>query len=199
MQAILALLAAAVSVLMVGGAIEATKPRKGRSSGFPSNDGNDDSSSPFPAHDPTSNDTKTTFPSSPPSGCMDCKDWSGAFPDKPAGISDTGGQEVVDTGPAAYNARQHDVGDCGETIAEDELKKEGYDEVISIKNNSGHGIDKIGRNSKTGQVKMVEVKTTEGNRPPRMTKGQEKGGEKFNEIVDFIYEQAPVAPMRIEA
>lgn len=57
---------------------------------------------------------------------------------------------------------------------------DGFDEVISVENNSGHGVDLIGRNSRTGEVKVWEVKTTDGTVPGRLSDAQGKlGGEGF--------------------
>lgn len=56
----------------------------------------------------------------------------------------------------------------------------GFDEVISVENNSGHGVDLIGRNSKTGEVIVWEVKTTDGEVPGRLSNAQKGlGGEGF--------------------
>ena len=57
---------------------------------------------------------------------------------------------------------------------------QGFDEVVAVQNNSGHGVDLIGRNSTTGEVKVWEVKTTDGNSAPSLSRDQSKlGGEKF--------------------
>lgn len=56
----------------------------------------------------------------------------------------------------------------------------GFDKVISIENNSGHGVDLVGRNSRTGEVKVWEVKTTDGEAPGRLSNAQKGlGGEGF--------------------
>jgi len=57
---------------------------------------------------------------------------------------------------------------------------QGFDEVVAVQNNSGHGVDLIGRNSTTGEVKVWEVKTTDGNSAPSLSHAQaELGGEDF--------------------
>jgi len=71
-------------------------------------------------------------------------------------------------------------GRCGEKLAKQDLIGEGFDEVMEIQNNSGHGIDLIGRNSKTGEVKVWEVKTTEGATAPSLKGDQSSmGGAKY--------------------
>lgn len=71
-------------------------------------------------------------------------------------------------------------GKCGEWLAKQDMVKDGFDEVVEVQNNSGHGIDLIGRNSTTGEVKVWEVKTTDGPSAPSLSKAQaELGGEKF--------------------
>ncbi len=59
-------------------------------------------------------------------------------------------------------------GKCGEWLAKQDMMQEGFDEVVTVQNNSGHGVDMIGRNSKTGEVKVWEVKTTEGSSAPSL-------------------------------
>lgn len=71
-------------------------------------------------------------------------------------------------------------GKCGEWLAKQDMREKGFDEVVEIQNNSGHGVDLVGRNSKTGEVKVWEVKTTETDRAPGLSKSQgEMGGEDF--------------------
>lgn len=71
-------------------------------------------------------------------------------------------------------------GKCGEWLAKMDMIDDGFDEVVSVQNNSGHGIDLIGRNSQTGEVKVWEVKTTDGARPPNMSRDQRSlGGKDF--------------------
>ena len=71
-------------------------------------------------------------------------------------------------------------GKCGEWLASMDLINDGFDEVISVENNSGHGVDLIGRNSRTGEVKVWEVKTTDGTVPGRLSNAQRGlGGESF--------------------
>ena len=71
-------------------------------------------------------------------------------------------------------------GKCGEWLAKMDMVKDGFDEVVAVQNNSGHGVDLIGRNSKTGEVKVWEVKATDGPSAPGLSQAQSKlGGEKF--------------------
>lgn len=78
------------------------------------------------------------------------------------------------------NKRTGEKGKCGEWLARQDMMQEGFDDVIEVQNNSGHGIDLIGRNSKTGEVKVWEVKTTDGGSAPSLSKDQrEMGGEKY--------------------
>lgn len=71
-------------------------------------------------------------------------------------------------------------GKCGEWLAKMDMIKEGFDEVVAVQNNSGHGVDLIGRNSKTGEVKVWEVKTTDGASARGLKGDQAKmGGEKY--------------------
>jgi hypothetical protein len=78
------------------------------------------------------------------------------------------------------NKRTREKGRCGEKLAKADMMSEGFDEVIEVQNNSGHGVDLIGRNSKTGEVKVWEVKTTDGSSAPSLSKDQgEMGGEEY--------------------
>ena len=71
-------------------------------------------------------------------------------------------------------------GKCGEWLASMDMINAGFDEVISVENNSGHGVDLIGRNSRTGEVKVWEVKTTDGTVPGQLSNAQRGlGGESF--------------------
>jgi len=85
-----------------------------------------------------------------------------------------------DKGGKDKGNRSRRSGKCGEKLARQDLMREGCDEVIEVQNNSGHGVDLIGRNSKTGEVKVWEVKTTEGATAPGLRGDQAKlGGERF--------------------
>ena len=70
-------------------------------------------------------------------------------------------------------------GKCGEWQARRDLESQGY-EVIDVQNKSGHGIDVVGRDPKTGNVRVLEVKTTQTDVAPPLTgAGKKWGGEKF--------------------
>jgi hypothetical protein len=85
-----------------------------------------------------------------------------------------------ESGGYSKGSRSGRTGKCGEKLAKQDMMKEGFDEVIEVQNNSGHGVDLIGRNSKTGEVKVWEVKTTEGVTAPPLRGDQAKlGGEGF--------------------
>ena len=61
----------------------------------------------------------------------------------------------------------------------DRLAEKGCEEVVSVQNKSGHGVDLIGRKS-DGSVLVWEVKTTETAKAPGLKGDQAKwGGEKF--------------------
>ena len=76
--------------------------------------------------------------------------------------------------------RNVDKGKCGEWLAKMDMAKEGFDEIVAVQNKSGHGVDLVGRNSTTGEVKVWEVKATETTTAPSLSKQQAKlGGEKF--------------------
>jgi Holliday junction resolvase-like predicted endonuclease len=51
------------------------------------------------------------------------------------------------------------LGDIGEAIQTNELVKQGYTDIVAIKNKSGHGIDLLGRNA-GGELEFFEVKTS---------------------------------------
>lgn len=81
-----------------------------------------------------------------------------------------------DDGGKDKGKKSNEKGRCGEKLAKQDLMQEGFDEVIEVQNNSGHGVDLIGRNSKTGEVKVWEVKTTEGTRAPSLSDAQSSMG-----------------------
>ncbi|ATS51855.1 conserved hypothetical protein [Xanthomonas citri pv. fuscans] len=51
------------------------------------------------------------------------------------------------------------LGDIGEAIQTHELVKQGYSDIVAIKNRSGHGIDLVGRNP-GGELEFFEIKTS---------------------------------------
>ncbi|RBL90455.1 hypothetical protein [Chitinophaga flava] len=69
------------------------------------------------------------------------------------------------------------VGDIGEQAVVDRLIADGYIEILQIQNNSGHGVDIIGRNPTNGNVKAIEVKANSS----RLNEAQKRGGEWFVE------------------
>lgn len=67
------------------------------------------------------------------------------------------------------------ISDITENEAKNKLISEGYTDIVQIQNRSGHGIDVIGRNPDTGDVKCVEVKSNSSTK----NADQQKGGEYF--------------------
>ncbi|WAW89005.1 hypothetical protein LPY96_11845 [Xanthomonas citri pv. malvacearum] len=51
------------------------------------------------------------------------------------------------------------LGDIGEAIQTHDLVKQGYSDIVAIKNRSGHGIDLVGRNP-DGDLEFFEIKTS---------------------------------------
>ena len=66
-----------------------------------------------------------------------------------------------------------ELGDIGEAAVVAKLRQEGYTEILQIQNNSGHGVDVIGRDPGTGNVKAIEVKANTS----QLSEAQTKGGE----------------------
>ena len=71
------------------------------------------------------------------------------------------------------------IGDIGEGYVIGDLKKQGFDQVVQIQNRSGNGVDVIARNSQTGKVRVIEVKTTRGNTLPGLSIDQKLGGAEY--------------------
>ena len=72
--------------------------------------------------------------------------------------------------------KSREIGKCGEWLAKMDMAEQGFDQIVSVQNNSGHGSDLVGRNSKTGEVKVWEVKSTTTDRAPPLSKEQAKLG-----------------------
>jgi Holliday junction resolvase-like predicted endonuclease len=66
-------------------------------------------------------------------------------------------------------------GDIGEAKVIENLRAEGFTEVVQVQNKSGHGVDVIARNPLTGDVKCVEVKANSS----KLSAEQAEGGEKY--------------------
>jgi hypothetical protein len=76
--------------------------------------------------------------------------------------------------------RSNEAGKCGEWLAKLDMAKEGFDEIVAVQNNSNQGVDLVGRNSKTGEVKVWEVKASEtGTAPPLRGDQARMGGADF--------------------
>ncbi|MGO0999840.1 XVIPCD domain-containing protein [Lysobacter sp. CA196] len=52
------------------------------------------------------------------------------------------------------------LGDIGEALQTYDMVKQGYTDIISIKNRSGHGIDVVGRHPQSKELEFFEVKTS---------------------------------------
>lgn len=101
---------------------------------------------------------------------------------KDVGKADNAKHAGKEDGGYVKGPSTREKGKCGEWLAKQDMGKEGFDEIVEVQNKSGHGVDLVGRNSQTGEVKVWEVKTTEGTRAPGLSKEQaELGGEKFAE------------------
>ncbi|HGW5537660.1 hypothetical protein [Pseudomonas aeruginosa] len=84
------------------------------------------------------------------------------------------------SGGKSKKNKTKEKGDCGEWLSKMDLFDQGFDNVVAIQNNSGHGVDLIGRNSRTGEVKVWEVKTTDGPTAGKLSEAQRKmGGARF--------------------
>ena len=93
-----------------------------------------------------------------------------------------GGGKKGKDGFKVLGSKTREKGKCGEWLAGTDMAEQGFDEVVAVQNNSGHGVDLIGRNSTTGEVKVWEVKTTDSNSAPSLSRDQSKlGGEKFTQ------------------
>ena len=89
------------------------------------------------------------------------------------------GAELTPKNGAGKGRSNNTKGACGEQLAKQDMAAEGFDDIVAVQNNSGHGVDLIGRNSQTGEVKIWEVKTTEGTQAPALKGDQRNGGADF--------------------
>ncbi|MGO4288973.1 hypothetical protein [Chitinophaga sp. RAB17] len=83
------------------------------------------------------------------------------------------GEAFEDPAPLRNSA----IGDIGEAAVVDRLIADGYTEILQVQNNSGHGVDIIGRNPTNGHVKAIEVKANTS----RLSEAQQQGGEVYVE------------------
>jgi hypothetical protein len=83
-------------------------------------------------------------------------------------------------GAKVKGKKSNETGKCGEWLAKmDMLAEKRCEEVVSVQNKSGHGVDLIGRKS-DGSVLVWEVKTTETAKAPGLSKDQrELGGKRY--------------------
>lgn len=88
-------------------------------------------------------------------------------------IPDESADEMASKSAAAKKDNKK-TGDIAEAAATERLKAEGYNDVRTLENNSGHGVDRIGRKS-DGAVKTVEVKANSAG----LNKLQREGGEYY--------------------
>jgi Predicted endonuclease distantly related to archaeal Holliday junction resolvase len=91
------------------------------------------------------------------------------------------------------------IGDLGEGYAIGELKKAGYDHVVQIQNASGHGVDIIAHDSSTDEVRVIEVKTTKGDKAPGLSEYQKEGAEKYTQDRLDLAEEGRYAPTTTKA
>jgi hypothetical protein len=73
------------------------------------------------------------------------------------------------------------VGDYGEAYIQSHLESHGYTDFVVVKNNSGHGIDIVGK-APNRELHMFEVKTTRGPKPLRLSKLQAQGGPSYSKM-----------------
>ncbi|MDY0907084.1 hypothetical protein [Pedobacter sp. CFBP9032] len=80
------------------------------------------------------------------------------------------------------------LGDFGENVVKAMLESKGFNQFYEVQNKSGNGVDIVARNSKTGEIMKVEVKSTQqdklwdnGNMKEIPLRGDQKtmGGEKY--------------------
>ena len=81
------------------------------------------------------------------------------------------------------------LGDFGERVVRKLLENDGFDDFFQVQNKSGNGVDIVARNSKTGEVKVIEVKSSQqeamwnnGNSPKKLplSKDQQAGGKVYS-------------------
>ncbi|QNK64796.1 DUF4280 domain-containing protein [Pedobacter sp. PAMC26386] len=98
--------------------------------------------------------------------------------------------EVVSASAKEAMAMQkgESLGNFGERVIKEKLKKDGYDTFYEVQNKSGNGVDIVAKNSETGAMKKIEVKSTQqeklwanGQKKEISLKGDQKkmGGEEY--------------------
>ncbi len=85
------------------------------------------------------------------------------------------GEKTKDGNAYEENISSKRKGEIGEAKVIEDLKAQGYTDVVQVQNNSGHGVDIIARNPITNEVKCIEAKT---NSSP-LSEAQNLGGKKF--------------------
>lgn len=74
------------------------------------------------------------------------------------------------------------IGNIGETSVKDTLVNSGnYSDVVSIQNNSGHGVDILAKNAQTGEWEAFEVKTTSTSKAPGLSADQRLGADFYTQ------------------
>jgi hypothetical protein len=95
-------------------------------------------------------------------------------------LSDIAAKKAKNGGYSLGNSR-NEKGKCGEWLAKQDLHNDGYTDVMEVQNKSGHGVDVMGRNA-NGDVRVLEVKTTDGTSAPSLSKQQgDMGGKDFTD------------------
>jgi Holliday junction resolvase-like predicted endonuclease len=102
----------------------------------------------------------------------DAKDWSAMSPEARAPyknkVSFDEAMGASTKGLDLNNLTNRQLGDIGEAISTRDMVKQGYTDITSIKNNSNHGIDLVGRN-KDGELEFFEVKASAKNQAKAQT------------------------------
>lgn len=83
--------------------------------------------------------------------------FNGKVPFDEALAASTKGIDPVALSATAAGRKQ--LGDIGEAIMTRDLVKDGYTNIVSVQNKSGHGIDLVGRNP-AGELEFFEIKTS---------------------------------------
>jgi Holliday junction resolvase-like predicted endonuclease len=82
-------------------------------------------------------------------------------------------------GPVA-KLSQRQTGDIAEAVITRDLMKQGYTDIVSIQNNSGWGVDVLGRNPLTKELEFVEVKGS------RMDQARAQSGDPQEKVRNWL-------------
>jgi hypothetical protein len=119
-------------------------------------------------------------------GAMDCVPGDGEGLALRFDDAKTSGEEIAEGKPVLYEKpvdtlTNKVVGDLGEGYIAGELRKADYTDIVYLQNSSGHGVDVIAHNPKTGKTMVYEVKSTrlEDKNTLVLSEAQDKGGEAY--------------------